>query len=59
VTCLAQLLEQANKVLRRAAAFCLRRTCREMTPLCYRRAVNARGHFAHEAAAMKCLYLIT
>ena len=25
----------------------------------YRRAVNARGHFPNEAAAMKCLYLTT
>jgi len=25
----------------------------------YRRAINARGHFPNEAAAMKCLYLVT
>jgi transposase-like protein len=25
----------------------------------YRRAVRARGHFPHEAAAIKCLYLVT
>lgn len=25
----------------------------------YRRAVRARGHFPNEAAALKCLYLVT